>query len=442
MTARGAAIRVSVTEYEPAHYVVGEIAQRADMVSSDVIRLLISASGRVQSMLRLGSPPISVREGVVTVGDVAGLIKLAPNIELEVAPKFLGHMDSRWREDFFLIASLARNGRLLPRERISAGHGERDDLATLVAQAVVEMYWENRRRPLRMYRQRTWADYSVDGEVAPESIVLPDEDGFQQEQVVFDRKNQYNLTIRAAAIALLPEVRDPSTRRQLARVVEGLGSQPPARPSRSNQLLPSRHARWQNLYDLSVQILDGFGLDLTSGRLQGSGFVVESWRAWEELVLLATRIGMPGQAVLGHRQSYLGQRERQVDGAAVAAPIFVMPDISIGCGVPPILLVDAKYKTRLSKAKSYVAQADLYEGLAFMEAAECNRIVLVYPATSRPSRRDPGTTMEFETCRVGERHVVGIEVEVRGISRRGGFRTFATNLGRELQAQSTAFSVA
>src|SRR5262249_17887882 len=156
-------------------------------------------------------------EGIVTVADIAGIIRIAPGVEIDVAPKFLGEAKG-WREDFFVLAHLVRTGRLLPREHIGAAHGARDDLTTLVARAMIDMFWTNHSRPLRKYRRRTWEELSIEGEVDAESVILPSPEGFHKEQLILARANEYNGTIKAAALSILPEVRHSDTRRQLQRV--------------------------------------------------------------------------------------------------------------------------------------------------------------------------------------------------------------------------------
>ena len=146
------------------------------------------------------------------------MIRLAPNLEIEVAPKFLGTSWDGWRADFFVIAQVSRFGKLLPRERLAAGFGERGDLATLVGRALVDMYWQHYRRPLRVYRRHDERSFAVDGDVDPEELLIPDPDGYLQSVVTLDRQNQYNQVIQAAVEELQGEVRDFEVRRQLSHV--------------------------------------------------------------------------------------------------------------------------------------------------------------------------------------------------------------------------------
>lgn len=126
---------------------------------------------------------------------------------------------------------------------------------------LVDEYWRHHRRPLRTYQRRVWRDFSVDGDVDPEELFLVDPDGFRQQVVQFTRTNEFNAVMHAAASALLTEVRDSETRQQLRRVRDALAPQMGTlRPSA--RAIPSRHRRWQTLYDLSAQVLSGFGVSL------------------------------------------------------------------------------------------------------------------------------------------------------------------------------------
>src|SRR5207247_11148151 len=118
-------------------------------------QLIVAAGQRAARTLGFSSNPLIVDMDGVQATDIAGMIRLGPSLELEIAPKFLG-LDGdhvHWREDFYFLANLSRHGRLLASERLRASSGAPRDLAALVARALVDMYWENRRQPLRSYRR-------------------------------------------------------------------------------------------------------------------------------------------------------------------------------------------------------------------------------------------------------------------------------------------------
>jgi len=427
--------RCSIVEYQEAEGVVAA-ASTATGVPETVIERLLTATGeRLRESLRTGSPPVQVRRESVLVADVAGLLRLSPVLELEIAPKFLGNDWQTWREDFFVLATLSRHGRVLPRSRVSAGHGARDDLATLIGRSIAGMYWENHRRPLRTYRRRPTVEFTYDGDVDEESIAVPEADGFRQTRVTFDRANRFNATIQAAVVELLPEVRDSETRKQLSRVYDALAPQRQASQRHRPRTVPTRARVWQPLYDLSRQVADGFGLHLERGGLSAPGFVMNTWRCWEDLVFLGARAGASLQ-VSGQRPFTLGERTN--DG--IKTSVSVCPDVTVGAESPPVLLVDAKYKGRVERGRTRMAEADIYEAMAFLEATGAERIVLAYPRIPRAGDGVPttGACTEFERVVIGRRTIIGVELEVRGISRAGGFRAFTSGMGAGLAPWLTA----
>src|SRR5205807_10107836 len=112
--------------------------------------------------------------------------------------------------------------------------------------------------------------------------------------------------ILAAVIALIPEVRDPSLRAQLGRVASQLGLQAPL-PRLYPIRVPNRSNRWQPLYELSDLVLEGFGVRFDPRKfLRAPGFVMDTWRVWQDLVGLGLRIGSPPGQVRLQSRSHLG----------------------------------------------------------------------------------------------------------------------------------------
>jgi hypothetical protein len=166
------------------------------------------------------SPLLVSAEGVRAI-DFAGLLKVAPRIELEIMPKFLGggEVSQDWREDFFLLSTLSRHGQLLGSDRLRALSSRNTDIASLVGRALVEMYWDNHRRPLKTYRRQTVREFAVEGDLDPEAMLTPKPDGYEQTILQYNRQNEFNAAIRAAARELAPEVRDPQVRALLVAPV-------------------------------------------------------------------------------------------------------------------------------------------------------------------------------------------------------------------------------
>lgn len=418
--------RVTLREARTESATVAKVGRLGGVSDVDAVALFNSTAQRLREMLRLQANPFDIAVGgSMRVDGVAGLIRLTPAIELQVVPKFLDPADPSWQEDFFLLALFSQTGRILPRDQIRAGTARRGDLASLVAQTFTRMFREHQRRPIRTYAHRHIREFALDGDVDPLEVVLPDPDGFEQAVLELQRDNEYNAVMAGAVTALLPEVRDAETRKQLLRMQQALAPQPSVR-SATPRRLPSRDRQWQPAYDLAVQVLNGFGLGYAPEHMLAPGFVLRTWITWQALVETALRTGMPSATVHGQQQFYLGDRSAQ--------PLNVTPDVVISVSNTPRLVVDAKYRTREGMTPTMEA-GDVYESLAFMEATGTRAAVLLYPRPASDGSALPiGTANAFETVTVGTRVVVGLTVEVRGISSLDGYGQFAKRLSASVSA--------
>jgi len=95
--------RVSLVEYGSPVDVARTIREATGVDQAKAQALLLDAGNRAAQSLGLSYNPISVEGRGTRAIDFAGLIRLGPSLELEVAPKFLGldDSDASWREDFF-----------------------------------------------------------------------------------------------------------------------------------------------------------------------------------------------------------------------------------------------------------------------------------------------------------------------------------------------------
>ena len=169
--------RYTAVEYAKPAALAEEIAKTSDIPLGKARELLLNAGSRVRGMLGLESSPVALNADRFQFQNFAGLLVLAPGLELEVAPKFLGSTQG-WREDFFLLATLSHHGRLLDQEGLKSSSDATSDLATLIGRSLVEMYWRNQRRPLRSYRRLHHKEFAIEGEFEPEDLVNPGEEGF------------------------------------------------------------------------------------------------------------------------------------------------------------------------------------------------------------------------------------------------------------------------
>lgn len=425
--------RLSLVEYGSPVDLSREIVEAFGMDRTKANSILTNAGSRAGSILGLSYNPISVDAKGVRAIDFAGLIRLAPSLELEVAPKFLGldDADTAWREDFFFLSTLSKYGRLLATERLSASGGTPRDLSTLVSRSITSMYEARKRRPLRSYRRVKEADFFVDGDPDPLDLVFPSPDGFEQELVRFDRRNGWNADIVAAARELLPEVTDPSTAGSLVRLIEDLA--PQNKPANRRRDIPARHRAWRPLHELSVDVLGGLGVDYKLGQAHAPGYLVATWRVWEDLLTVAAKLGFGRSTVVPQKGFSLGTKTRLNTGAVSKLSVF--PDCVIESdGIRPKFILDAKYKGHVEKGQLRITESDLYEALAFSKATGCNLVVLAYPALPSDAPKPVGTCLVFETAEVDAVQIIGVQIESRLISKVGALRAFSANMAAGISA--------
>ena len=171
-------------------------------------------------------------------------------------------------------------------------------------------------------------------------------------------------------------------------------------------------------------------MDLNGGHLSiAPGFVLRAAKSWEDLLTHATRRGLPDANVREQFGHTLGTRDEEA--------FDTTPDLTVDFAAGRIL-VDAKYKGRANRSRMAVSASDVYEGLAFLRAANCRQLVLLFPRRhiGDSTALEVGTATQFEHIEVGEHHIYAFEVEARGISAKGGYQRFSSNVGAAVRGVS------
>jgi len=407
--------RIVLTELTARVGTTREAAARSGLSEADVLVQVRDLNERIKRELGYrDSEPLTVTgDGAWKADGVAGVVRLNDRVEIEIVPKFLDADDETWRRDFFLLAVLVRTGRLLLHDQIGADEADRGDLATLVAWSLLAACEENLRHPIRGYRRARAYDFAIDGDVDLETLLLPDPDGFRLDRLELSNRTPYNATICAAARILEHETADTDTQARLHLLARNLAPQDSSPRASAYPSLPLRHQNWAVAYDLARLVVDGLGLDLLRGQFTGPGFVLSTWRAWEQVCEEIVRAALPHHRVQGQRVWTLGTR-------ASGRPANATPDITVVGRDQSARIFDAKYKTRLLHGKQAITSTDLYESHAFMTASGTTGIDLLYPATTSPATLGAWELFDEVNLSCGQT-ARGTHVQIRGIARRGGF---------------------
>src|SRR5690606_17374312 len=128
--------------------------------------------------------------------------------------------------------------------------------------------------------------------------------------------------------------------------------------------IPARHRAWKPLHELSIDVLGGLGLNYKQGQAHAPGYLVSTWRVWEDLLTVAARLGFGRSAVVPQKGFTLGTKTKMSTGSVRKLSVF--PDCVIEAdGARPRMLLDAKYKSKLEKGRLRMSEDDVYEALAF-----------------------------------------------------------------------------
>ena len=423
--------KIYLQEYgEPKN--IEKLAEECKLTAQSLRSLLTKAGDRISSALKPASGPFVFGSGTVRAAGIAGTIRLSAQIELEIVPKFLGFSenDVRWKDDFYLLTTLSKHGKLLEGDNIHAGSAFKSSLYDIAGRMLADDFVRLRRNLQRKYRRRQFEDYSIEGEIRFDDSFTRQPNGVPQENVTFDKTNEYNATILAAMKYVQPRITDPRVQRILKDSIETLRPQYEVQLGRPRLNLPGRDLRWKNAYDLAYDIIHGMGAAFTSGTVLSPGFIADTWRIWEWLLTTAVRIGEPALSVAGQKTFPFGTAINQVSG--INQQLSVYPDIAVADETGDVrYLVDAKYKRLPTNSgdksgRKAADRSDIYEALAFCHAAKCNVIFLAYPCEPVP-----GGDFQVSLVRIyhiGSNTVYAIQVPVGGLTVSGGIRNFSDML--------------
>ncbi|HXH15253.1 MAG TPA: hypothetical protein VNJ10_03875 [Sphingomonas sp.] len=426
---RSPVVRITIAEYGTPEPVIAEIAAAARSTASEAEALLRRHGERLQRRHGLKENPIEIRSDGVTAKGIAGVIALSPRIELEIRPKFAAP-GSDWHADLVFLAVITRHGHIDTASSISSLVSEANSLADLVARVVILSIERNQRAPLRTRRARTIESFEPEGEMDPDVLLNPGEEGWRQDSYAMSRDNEYWATIHRGALVLLPHVRNAEIAARLTDTVTRWG-RPVTPPSRFHRLLPPRLSVWQSPYDLCFELAQGASMSPGAGHQATFEFTLDMWRAWETLIERGLVAALGAARVELQKETSLGRLDRN----GRISTVTVIPDAIVDVGRP--LVVDAKYKGRWrSDGRGYepISAADRYEAMAFMMATGAEDAILLYPSIDGVSVDEPVQIVQREELPTGNLSAVAIGVS--GLSYPQGMTRLRSRLNEVIALSS------
>lgn len=388
--------RIVITEGQLHYDSIDTLASKLGIDRYELLDSLYTADAYLCKRLTI-SGALRVERDRFSFERIAGVFPVSDLFEVEVIPRFMTGSED-WRADFLLLLARSRWGTIDSRHSVKASCSVESGISDVMAIVYLAMFSKVSHVPIRAYRQQRINGFEIEGTLDEETVFLPDKDGFSQTVTEFSRRNPYNAVIKEAACQLSHSVEDFDLRARLLKVAFHLGAQgqlPPVYP----RTVPSRFSNWSELYEISVGILEGYGIDYTNqGDMLSPAFIVRTANAWEEFLRRALLLGMKHCTVAFQEQHHFAARDK--------SEVRVRPDYILRASDGRKLLVDAKCK--YSDAKSgTICNADIYEGWAFMKATGIAKLVLLYPYVNE----DKSTSIEeFQHVHDDVREIIGVRV--------------------------------
>lgn len=407
--------RIVLTEDSPYAKTIPSLAKELGVDRYELASSLYGADAYLSKRLSI-SGSLRIDRDRFTFSRIAGIFPVTEQLEIEVIPKFMDGNET-WRSDFLLLLARTRWGVVAERQMVSTSKSRNRSINDSLAMVFLTMFDKVFHVPIRTYQRQILQQFEIEGDLDEETVLLPDKDGFIQTVTEFTRRNDYNAVIAAAAQILSQSASDFDLRARLTRAVYQLGPQG-ALPTSIPRMVPSRFRNWSDIYGLSIDILDGYGIDYANqGEVMSPGFVVRTSDAWEEFIRQALVTGMKGCTVAFQEKHPFAKRDNST--------VKVRPDYTVRAADGRRLLVDAKYKYSDASGKS-ISNADIYEGWAFMEATSIHKLVLLYPYAGNGMS---APFEQFQTVTDDDKLIVGVRVNP-GLVGFKGLAHFAKELSR------------
>ena len=365
----------TVTRREYKSIAVGD---GRDLTASEAERFLAVAEHSRQRLDK--KPPILTREhgGLKTAGVVGVLV--IPGKTIEILPKIDGD-DGEVRKVLVHMLAVAWDVRVASGE-LAALDVQRDTVLELVIRLFARRLLSAvRRGPPRRYVEseddlkvlrgrlnvvRQFSHFAA----RPDTLACRFDD--------LSADTPLNRVLKAAVVRLARVSRSSANTRRLAELAARLAfAGDSANPLDEPVRLDRTNTRFHDLYRLACLFLAGSWQSTTRGASEGFSLLFPMYELFERFVGKSLR-----RALGANRQVRLQQQGARSALIDAKREIFELrPDVVIEAtdGAPPIVL-DTKWKElQPGKTNLGVAQADVYQMLAYARAYGSERLVLLYP---------------------------------------------------------------
>lgn len=365
---------VTVTRREYKSIAVGD---GRDVTAAEAKRFLAAAEHSRQQLYK--KPPILTREhgGLKTAG-VVGVLAI-PGKTIEILPKIDGD-DGEVRKALVHMLAAAWDVRVASGE-LAALDVQRDTVLELVIRLFARrLLAAVRRGPPRRYIESEDDLKVLRGRLNvvrqfSHFAARPDTLACRFDELSAD--TPLNRVLKAAVVRLARVSRSSSNTRRLAELAARLAFagdsanalDEPVRLDRTN-------TRFHDLYRLACLFLEGSWQSTTRGASEGFSLLFPMYELFERFVSKSLV-----RALGPHWQIHLQPRARSALVDERDEKIFELrPDVVIEADGAPPVVVDTKWKElKPVETNLDVAQADVYQMLAYARAYGSEHLVLLYP---------------------------------------------------------------
>ena len=328
-------------------------------------------------------------------GPFCGVVR-TPGLTIELLPKVDRGITSVAEPRGLLVAMLAATGRLrFPR----IGDAELRHQTTHLLDIFIQDFCDRVKRALQTGAISAYIEMNENLRALRGRLRLTEhllQNAFDQSRVLcqFDDRtidNPFNRTLKHTLRVLLDQALDPRTRAKVISLLHRLDEVADRRVHISDfdaLRFDRTNNQWRDVFDQARRLLAGLFPDVRAGDAGGSALLFNMERLFEEVL---------GQRILRLCRTFFNLRARvelQNPQRHLAKEDFLLrPDICIFSHDQLVAILDAKWKQlRQDEAHADVSSADAYQMNAYASRYQCNRLVLVYPASATCA---PGHVREF-----------------------------------------------